>query len=1067
MRIRSSVVLLGIAAACQGANSGPAKPDPVAKPTERAGEGVMGAMQRVAVSAVPLPLVQASQQIAVADIQAPWTLTASDGSGLLVTKVDAKAVLQGPLAFTELHLYFHNTEDRVREGTFAITLPPGAAVSRFAMENDGQWMEAELVEKQLARRAYEDNLHRKTDPALLEKAPGNQFTARVFPIPAKADKHLVISFSQELPGTRYTLPLRGLPKVEALDVALAVTGLDGKTTNQTLSQRNWTPDRDFVSDAPSTAEALYAGTTVVAQLSPFEQAQLAADAPKALTILVDTSASRALGFARYAKNLQDLVASIAATYGNVEVQVVAFDQDTHPLYTGDARTFGDAQTRALIERGAAGASDLGRAIDAIAPKSRVVIVTDGVVTAGKEAGDLKGMVASLAKKSVERVDVVLAGGIRDEALASSLVTSLKKSGAVLDLDRGVADVVAGLGEQVLTDVPVEVAGADWVYPKVIKSARASSRTMIYAHMARPTQTIQVTVGGKTRAVGLAGGTPALVERAAATAQIAELEARLEAAQGDERKTLRKQIAERSIAARVISSQTSMLVLETDADYVRYGIDRRSLTDILVVAKGGLEQQRRAVQIAMAEPAKPQTTTKPPVAKNTADKAEKKKAKDTGVDGDDLADGFEDLKKEAEESGELDRGAKADTAQEVVAGDAAAAPMMEPPSAPPPPPPPGVAAAGPATGSGAAAPEQSVSRPEPRPDPRPARVATTTPRLPAEQRAQDSAYLMDEERSYDGRPQRAEAWPPPGSPPALRGPLADIDRAIKRGNADGALSIAKAWHAKDPSDVLALIGMGDALEAKQDLPGAARMYGSLIDLFPGRADLRRFAGERLERIGAQSRALMIDTYRRAVEERPDHMTGHRLLAYALVKDGQHAEAFAAILRGIDQKYPDGRFAGGERVLAEDAGLIGAAYAAAAPAQKTEIVAELAKRGLSLASGRSTRFILYWETDANDVDFHIQDARGGHAFYSAKQLPSGGELYADITTGYGPEEFAIQGTPKAGPYKLSINYYSQGPMGYGMGLLQILTHDGKGTLAFQDRPYVIMNDRAYVDLGTYKP
>jgi hypothetical protein len=78
----------------------------------------------------------------------------------------------------------------------------------------------------------------------------------------------------------------------------------------------------------------------------------------------------------------------------------------------------------------------------------------------------------------------------------------------------------------------------------------------------------------------------------------------------------------------------------------------------------------------------------------------------------------------------------------------------------------------------------------------------------------------------------------------------------------------------------------------------------------------------------------------------------------------------------------------------------------------------------------------------------------------------ELSKRNLSGYGPEEFAIQGKPNAGPYKISINYYSQGPMGYGMGLLQILRHDGKGKLTFQDRPYVIMNDHAYVDLGSYK-
>src|SRR5687768_2892092 len=83
-------------------------------------------------TSVPMPAFAVSAQDSMAmEIQAPWTLTASDGSGLVLTRVEAKAVFQGPLAFTELHLYFHNPEDRVREGTFAIALPPRAAVSRF------------------------------------------------------------------------------------------------------------------------------------------------------------------------------------------------------------------------------------------------------------------------------------------------------------------------------------------------------------------------------------------------------------------------------------------------------------------------------------------------------------------------------------------------------------------------------------------------------------------------------------------------------------------------------------------------------------------------------------------------------------------------------------------------------------------------------------------------------------------------------------------------------------------------------------------------------------------------
>jgi hypothetical protein len=137
------------------------------------------------VMAVPLTAASqaiAASQVAHQDLVPPWSLTASDGSGLALARVEAKAVVEGPLAYTELHLWFHNPEARRREGTFQITLPEHAAVSRFAMETDGHFMEAEVVEKQLARRAYDDFLHRRQDPALLEKAEGNQFTAKVFPI---------------------------------------------------------------------------------------------------------------------------------------------------------------------------------------------------------------------------------------------------------------------------------------------------------------------------------------------------------------------------------------------------------------------------------------------------------------------------------------------------------------------------------------------------------------------------------------------------------------------------------------------------------------------------------------------------------------------------------------------------------------------------------------------------------------------------------------------------------------------------------------------------------------------
>jgi hypothetical protein len=41
-----------------------------------------------------------------------------------------------------------------------------------------------------------------------------------------------------------------------------------------------------------------------------------------------------------------------------------------------------------------------------------------------------------------------------------------------------------------------------------------------------------------------------------------------------------------------------------------------------------------------------------------------------------------------------------------------------------------------------------------------------------------------------------------------------------------------------------------------------------------------------------------------------------------------------------------------------------------------------------------------------------------------------------------------------------------MGYGMGALHVLQHDGRGGLELEARPFVVMEDGAYLDLGTLK-
>ena len=69
----------------------------------------------------------------------------------------------------------------------------------------------------------------------------------------------------------------------------------------------------------------------------------------------------------------------------------------------------------------------------------------------------------------------------------------------------------------------------------------------------------------------------------------------------------------------------------------------------------------------------------------------------------------------------------------------------------------------------------------------------------------------------------------------------------------------------------------------------------------------------------------------------------------------------------------------------------------PARADAIRARLTTYGVTPATEVVTRFVVHWETDANDVDLHVWDAAGNAACYHQPTLPTGGALLADITGG----------------------------------------------------------------------
>ncbi|XXX77428.1 AgmX/PglI C-terminal domain-containing protein [Sorangium sp. So ce134] len=1093
---------------------------------------------------------------------APIQLTAADGTGLRLVALTGRAVIEAPLALTELHLTFENPEDRVLEGTFRVTLPPGASVGRLAMRIGDRWQEGEVVERQRAREAYEDFLHRKQDPALLEQAAGNEVSARVFPIPPRGVKEIVLSYSQELrPDAPFTVPLRGLPAVSHLDLEATVAGAAAPV--HALRRTDAAPDADFVVDPARLASieaqgGLRSGELVLARVRPPVDAR--PDPLASAVVLVDTSASRALGLDEQL-GLLAAVAQTAARAGGpgAPLTVACYDQTVTPIFDGAASAFGEAELRRIRERQALGASDLGRALRWAGERARargqrrVVLLSDGIATAGDVApGALRGAAAALRDAGVERLDAVALGGLRDEAALRQLVTAgLPRDGAVIDGARGAAEFERRLASATRSAIAVNVEGARWVWPRTLDGVQPGDEALVYAEVPaeRP---VRIAVDGRASAPALRAVERPLLERAWARAKIDGLLAQ-EAPPG-QRDTLRGQIIDLSITHRVLSPYTALLVLETEHDYARFDIARRGLADILTVDGGRVAVRKRSWPpaekpwgAAPAPPAGPNADASageaaalrpppaPPAPPAPLAPARGARAEEPfGAGGLGLSGIGEGGGGRAEgiglgQIGAVGRGAAAPAPSAAPAAEAAegagqgfggghgrlgghhrtAAPSVR---------------MGATQVSGRLPPEviqrivrQSFGRFRLcyerglRRDARlQGRVAVRFTIDPSGEVVNardggsdlpDGAVVSCVIRAFHGlsfpapeagsvdvvypiqlappdpaaAPAGAGAPPPEApiepEPPAspvepYTGRFKRIHDLLARGDARAAARDASAWRAEAPGDVLALVALGEALEAAGDAPGAARAYGSLIDLFPARADLRRYAGARLERLPPEAGLdLAIDTYEKAREQRPDHPSSHRLLAFARLKRGEHAAAFDALAAGLARRYPPGRFAGVEGVLREDLGLVAAAWLKAEPARRADVLARLAKAGTALERAPSLRFVLTWETDANDVDFHIRDDRGGHAYYARPALPSGGRLHADVTTGYGPECFTLRAPreQRASRYTLQAHYYARGPMGYGMGKVQIVDHDGKGGLSFEERPFVVMTDRAFVDLG----
>jgi len=995
----------------------------------------------------------------------PFQLTASDGSGLLLSSVTTATSIEDPLALTELHLVFENPQQRPIEGRFTFSLPEGAALSRFAMKVAGAWQEAEVVEKLRARITYEDFLHRKVDPALLEQGAGNELGVRIFPIGAREKRELIVTYSESLStDAPYRVHLAGLPRVGRL---ISTVHANGAAVSQ-LDVEKTTPDDVVVPAAVwsrGPAVALRAASSVVARVR-IDAAETATEGFESAMVLVDTSASRALDLGDELAALRALARSLPA---ETPLRVACFDQTVEAIYSGKAGALDETTFARIRSRRALGASDLAAALawastaarGAGGARHRVVLLSDGVATMGaSQAVELQQIKKTLRQHNVVRIDAVSFGAVRDEGALRQIVKGeLESSGVVVAYEAGIGTITKKLGRKLLAPMPVAVEGADWWFPREVE-AQAGDEVIVFANLL-PEQRVKVKVGKQSTTLENLKGSRPFVERAVAGAKISELTS---AEASDEK---RRAAVALSLRHRIVSRDTAMLVLEKDSDYDRFHINRRAKVDVLAVREG----RALALSHARVTPSgMAPTTSAETLLVETAESATQVAASATAqlgrvhrtkapqvrmcassVSGRLPPESVQrtvranfgrfrgcyrkGLEKHPALGGRIEVrfliGHNGSVGAVRIEESTLASAIVE------------SCIAKQFSSLQFAMPEGGV-------------IEVVYPLALSRDADAPSPVAIQLYRPRHYTPVDNPLPSPPRAPPSpYSGQFEEIMASIADGDLDSALTAALEWRVKSPGDVLSLLALGEVAEARGDQTLATRAYGSILELWSTRADMRRLAGERLERVGSQSAlALAAQAYEGALADRPDHPSSHRLPAMLLLKRGEPKQAFELLDKAALRTFASDRFPGVREILRDDLALAAAAWVAAEPNKREAIRARLLERGITLDPQPGLHFVLVWESDTTNVDLEVVDGNGKRA------------LTSNVTDGYGPEAFVARGADEklAFPYDITARYTSGGNTGsYAMGKLQIIVHDGHGKLQFEERPFVVMRQGVGVSLG----
>ncbi|MFG6458523.1 VIT domain-containing protein [Roseateles sp. BYS96W] len=529
------------------------------------------------------------------EIAQPRFVVPDASQPLVLQRVNVQAQLAGTQAQTSVEIVVHNPNARVLEATLEFPLAEGQGVAGFALDINGELVSAVPVPKDKGRQVFDDVTRQRVDPALLERTAGNSFKLRIYPLPPQGERRVLLQLTETLHADtkgpwRWRLPLDFGQPIARFDGRIALRGATAKLLPQgalagaesfanadeaglQIQRQNWQPREALAvswqaTPADSTLVQPYAG-------SAYGYAELAVDAtrgaakpPRELHLVWDASGS---GAQRDHAREFALLDALFAAARDVRVNLTVARDAAEPAAAFDVKA-GDWRVlrnklETLAYDGATSAAAWSAGFGPARDGAVTLLFSDGLVNWPAITATPAGPLAPVfAVTAAARIDAP-----RLRRLAES------QGGRLVDLNR--LDTLTALDALIRPALRLADVRADGAEQVVTASQRPEDgRLLIAARLTAPQATLQLTlVDAQGRRVPrtLTFKTPPaakttdddaavpLAARRWAELRSAELEA--------DRPRHRAEIRRLGEQFRLVGPETSLIVLDNLADYVRHEI----------------------------------------------------------------------------------------------------------------------------------------------------------------------------------------------------------------------------------------------------------------------------------------------------------------------------------------------------------------------------------------------------------------------------------------------------------------------------------------------------------------